>query len=202
VTRAAYLDEADAEPTTTRPGTYLIAAAIVEDAHREHCDRLLRSLLRGEDTDLKGHTRLHISRIRDKGRRSELVAVLGSLRGTRFTIAWSSGYADPKARERVRARILWDLLPFLVNKDDVRSIHIEQRQDDSLRSADARVVGRLRDRGLLPLDTSVEQAPASTEPGLWIADAAAAAWRRNLAEGQENWSWWYAGATTLLEVAL
>jgi hypothetical protein len=197
---AAYIDEADAEPTLARSGVYVLVAAVIDQQHLEPCQALLRSLLREEDTDLKGHSRLHLSRIRDRKRKGELVAVLGCLRGTRFVAAWAGGYNDPKDRERVRGGVLWELLPHLVAKEDVRSILIEQREDAKLRAADARVVGRLRDRGLLPLEVPVEQAPASTEPGLWLADAGAAAWRRRFAEGKDNWSRWYAPHTTLLDV--
>jgi hypothetical protein len=198
----AYLDEADAEPTLARPGLYLIAAAIVESAHLGQCDLLLRTLLRDEDTDAKGHRRLHLSRLKDRRRKNELAATLGSVRGTRFVVGWASGYTEPKARERVRRSILWDLLPHLVAKESVSRILLEERGDVKLRAADARTIGKLRDGGLLSLELPVDQAPASTAPGLWMADASAAAWRRSLVEGKQNWSTWYAPHTSLIEVAV
>lgn len=196
----AYLDEADAEPTAARPGIYLVAAAIAESAHVAQCESLLRTLLQDEDVDPKGHRRLHISRIKDRGRKNELAAIMGSIRGTRFVVSWISGYTDPKLRERVRGRILWELLPHLATKEQVTEILIERREDSNLQAADARTVGRLCERGTLPVGVRVRQAPASTVPGLWLADAAAAAWRRCLVEGKENWSGWYAAHTSLMEV--
>ena len=196
----AYLDEADAEPTLARPGFYLITAAVAESAHVEQCEALLRGLLREEDTDPKGHRRLHLSRIKDRHRKNELAAILGSVRGTRFVVAWLSGYTDPKARERVRGRILWDLLPHLATKEQAATILIERREGEKLQAADARTIGRLCERAALPLGVTVRQAAASTAPGLWLADAAAAAWRRSLVEGKQNWSSWYAPHTTLIEV--
>lgn len=197
----AYLDEADAEPTLARPGLYLIAAALIERAHLTQCEAVLRALVRDEDVDAKGHRRLHLSRIKDRHRKLELAAVLASLRGTRFAVGWTTGYADPKARERIRARILWEFLPHLAAKEAAGSILLEQREDAKLRARDARTIGRLRDGGFLDLALPVDQAPASASPGLWIADAAAAAWRRDLVEGKDNWSRWYAPHTTLIEVA-
>ncbi|WP_460352799.1 hypothetical protein [Actinoallomurus acanthiterrae] len=196
----AYLDEADAEPTLARPGLYLVAAAIIEPAHLTQCEALLRALVREEDVDSKGHRRLHLSRIKDRHRKHELAALLASLRGTRFAVGWTSGYADPKSRERIRAKILWEFLPHLAAKEDAGGILLEQREDAKLRAADARTIGRLRDGGFLDLTLPVDQAPASTAPGLWMADAAAAAWRRDLVEGKDNWSRWYAPHTNLIEV--
>lgn len=198
----ASLDEADAEPTLGRSGIYLVAAALVDETHLGQCESLLRRLLRTEDIDSKGHQRLHLSRIKDPRRKGELVVLLSCLRGTRFVVGWAGGYTDTKARERVRAKILWDLLPHLAMKEEVTEILLEQREDAKLRAADARTIGRLRDRGFLALSLPVDQAPASTAPGLWMADVTAAAWRRGLVEGKDNWSRWYAPHTTLINLTV
>lgn len=198
--RSAFLDEADFEPSGKRPGLYLVAAAIVDPAGLQLTEELLQFLLRPEDVDQKGHARLHISRTVDRRRRSELVATLGSLRYTRFVVGWTAGYRSPKERERARALVLWELLPFLAGKEQVSAVTIEEREEKTLRAADARTVGRLRDSGALAGEMAFVQVPASARPALWLADAAAAAWRRSFAEGKENWSRWYAPHTTLLEV--
>jgi hypothetical protein len=95
---------------------------------------------------------------------------------------------------------MWELLPHLAGKEQVGTIVIEQREDQKLRSADARTVSRLRDSGALSSETTVKQLPASSRPALWLADAAAAAWRRHLVEDKQNWSRWYAPHTTLVKV--
>ncbi len=195
---AAFVDEADAEPTPARSGVYLAVAAVIDRRQLPQVEAVARSLLREEDTDLKGHTRLHLSRIKDRKRKNDLIIALASLRGTRFVTAWTSGYTDPKHRERARGQVLWELLPHLAK--DVASVLIEQREDAKLRAADARVVGRLRSTDLLPREVRVEQTPASQAPGLWLADAAAAAWRRHYAENKRNWSCWYEPHTTVIEV--
>jgi hypothetical protein len=92
----AFIDEADAESSRKRPGLYLLAAAVVKPAGLQLTEDLLRELLREEDVDQNGHARLHISRIADRRRRSEIVAILGSLRHTRFVVAWTAGYRNPK----------------------------------------------------------------------------------------------------------
>jgi hypothetical protein len=177
-----------------------MAAAVVEHDHVPRCDELLRYFLRDEDIDRKGHARLHISRIKDRRRKNELVATLACLRGTRFVVTWLTGYRDAKARERVRGRVLWELLPYLATKEGATQILIELREDQTLQAADARTIGRLCERGTIPVGVSIKQAAASTSPGLWLADATAGAWRRHLAEGKYNWSRWYEPHTTLLEV--
>jgi hypothetical protein len=196
----AYIDEADAEPTPAHPGLYLIAAAVVEHDHVPRCDELLRYFLRDEDIDHKGHARLHISRIKDRRRKNELVATLACLRGTRFVVAWLSGYTDTKAREKVRGRVLWEILPYLATKEGAGHILIERRERPNLQAADARTIGRLCEQHIIPVGVSIKQAAASTAPGLWLADAAAGAWRRHLVEAKYNWSRWYEPHTTLLEV--
>jgi hypothetical protein len=87
-----------------------------------------------------------------------------------------------------------------VNKESVTHALIEQREDPKLRATDSRTIGRLRDAGRLPLDVPVEQAPASADPLLWIADACAAAWRRKLANDKDAWARWYRPHTTVVHV--
>jgi hypothetical protein len=100
----------------------------------------------------------------------------------------------------VRGRLLWEILPYLATKEGATRILIESREDPKLQATDARTVGRLCERGILPVGVSVKQAVASKAPGLWLADVTAGAWRRHLAEGKYNWSRWYESHTTLLEV--
>jgi hypothetical protein len=195
VTTRAYLDESDSEPDGRRAGTYVIAAALIEDAELRQVDALLRALVRESDDQ----RRLHFSRIDERIRKRELAAVLGSLRGTRFAVAWAEGYTNTKDREYVRARILKMLLPHLAKVEGAAQIFIEQREDQKLRTADARVVGHLRQEHDILRDVVVHQVQGSTQPGLWLADTAAAAWRRKLVENHDNWSAWYAPHTVRLD---
>ncbi|WP_067180803.1 hypothetical protein [Microtetraspora niveoalba] len=197
---AAFLDEADVEPAQSRQGIYLVAAALVENAEANLLRTFLRSLVQQEDVDPKhGFGRLHVSRIKDKQRKTRIVATLGMLRGITFWVGRCAGYGDPREREHVRRLVLDGLLPWLA-KAGAEQIVIEQREDAALRAADMRTVAHLRSAGQLP-DIAVHQAPPSADPLLWVADSCAAAWRRAFLEDKSNWSSWYETHTTLVEVA-
>jgi hypothetical protein len=195
VASLAFLDESDSQPRAAVAGTYVLAAAVVEAEELTQVNAVLRRLVRPEDD----HRRLHFSRM-DKARRVEMVAVLGALRGTRFVVAWATGYTGTKDRERVRAVVLEALLTRLTKDTGMEQIFIEQREEARLRAADARVAGRIRDHDPMTRAAEIVQVRASEQPGLWLADAAAAAWRRELAEHQSNWSAFYRAHTELVAV--
>ncbi|MGI5486198.1 hypothetical protein [Microtetraspora malaysiensis] len=197
---AAFLDEADVEPSKGRAGVYVVAAAVVELERSMVLRSFLRSLVRPEDAEPKhDFARLHVARIKDKRRKSEIIATLGMLRHVTFVVGCAKGYRRTVDREPVRRAVMTDMLPWLA-KSGVESTLIELRDTKSLQVADARTVAALRTADLLSPQMAVRQGLPSEEPLLWIADACAAAWRRAMAEGKTNWSQWYEPHTALIDV--
>ena len=96
--------------------------------------------------------------------------------------------------------VLRRLLLYLAKDCGVERIYIEQREERALRVADARVSSRVKDHDPVVRDVTILQVRASDQPGLWLADAAAGAWRRSLVEKQGNWSSWYLSHTELITV--
>lgn len=163
MTWTAYLDESEPEPRFGSVGTYLVAAALIEDVDQEQSRAVVDGLR------LPGQKKLHWTHENHK-RRAVVAEAVGRLHALHLLVVRVDEAAGP---ERRRRQCLTRLLPeiYAAGVVDVRMESRERKQN----ARDVELLNGLRSRRLVGPELRIEHQPGPSDPLLWVPDVVAGA---------------------------
>ncbi|MDN5898572.1 MAG: hypothetical protein L0H74_00720 [Brachybacterium sp.] len=164
MTWKAFIDES--EPHGRSPGTYLLAAALIQTDELENVRGAVAPFLR------PGQKKIHWHDENSRSRR-DLVAAVAQLEAIHLVVVRDGAEPTEKSERRRRKcleRLLWSLdANYGVNWATIEAR--QQRQNES----DRYIHNRMRARQEISSTLRMDHTPGPKEPLLWVADIVAGA---------------------------